>query len=570
MVGCCLLLWSFSLLFFGPRLWRIIITSRNALEFLILFVFCVMLILFWLLTAYYISVVLFSFLSKPLPLPNYANKASWPEVAILYPTCNDFQPEAADSCLNQDYSAFHIFLLDDSTQNKYCSAVDAFHAAHPESTTVVRRSTRLGFKAGNLNHALRGAAANYPFFAVVDADERLPADFLRRIVPYLCNSNLAFVQANHAPNPSQDSAFARDIAPTLLPFWSVHCRPRNHFGYVLYLGHGAIVRRSAWEVVGGFPEVVLEDLAFSALVGVQGLRGAFFEDLVCYEDFPGSYLAFKRQQERYVIGTTQVMRKYLGALLKTKKISLIEKIDFILWCSPLYVPALCLVFIALSSLGLAGILGRWSPLTFSILGHHFVLPEVRTLDQRFAPIWSWDFQIFSVIGALSPAFACLALGVKGKLRAIKLLFLTTVPYLSLMIVAWRGILSYLLLGKTFSPPTGESVIYVSVEPPSVLTVMPSSVRSRGRAYAWRSPRIWEISLGGLFAVTSLVSFNLAHFAISCCLLIGSWIEVSGWEAKFVRTACVSCFAIILIQMIINITLLVQPSGLVPLVFSIHF
>jgi hypothetical protein len=35
---------------------------------------------------------------------------------------------------------------------------------------------RQGFKAGNLNFALQEVAADYPFFAAVDADERLPVN----------------------------------------------------------------------------------------------------------------------------------------------------------------------------------------------------------------------------------------------------------------------------------------------------------------------------------------------------------------------------------------------------------
>jgi len=527
-----------------------------------------MLVIFWLLAAYYVAVVLFSFLSASLSCPLAHPDDEWPDVAILYPTCNDFQPEAAASCLKQDYRNFHLFLLDDSTEDEFRTVAEAFHAAHPERTTLVRRLTRQGFKAGNLNYALRGAAAGYPFFAVVDADERLPPDFLRRTMAYIRDSRLAFVQANHAPNPHQDSGFAREIGATILPFWNVHCRPRNRYGFVLYLGHGAVVRRSAWEAVGGFPEVVLEDLAFSAVLGEKGMRGTFLEDLLCYEDFPATYLAFKRQHERYIIGTTQVMRKYLRLLLRSRRLSLTEKIDFCLWCSPLYVPALCLLFAALCSLGLAGMLGNWQSPVVSLFGQQFTLPAVRALDDRFVPLWSWDFQLFSVLCALSPALACIALGVKGKLRAAGLLFLSTVPYLSLMVVSWRGVLGYLLLGRTFSPPTGERVLL----PKAGSLGLTDSARHwlLGRSVIWRAPRMWEICIGGLLMAASLASFNLALGAVGCCLLVGGFIGASGWGQRVVRIVSVSCFAVILLQMLINVTLLVQSPGLVPLMFSVHF
>lgn len=546
MIGTFLGLWMLPLIGYGSRLVQLVATSRTVVELVLLVLYCAMLIIFWLLSAYYVAITLFSFLSKPLPSPPPNPGGEWPQVAILYPTCNDFQPEAATTCLNQDYPDFHLFLLDDSTKDEFRAVVDAFHKAHSRMTTVVRRPTRQGFKAGNLNHALRGAAAGYPLFVVVDADENLPSDFLRRTVPYLQDPDLAFVQANHAPNPDQDSSFARDIAPTILPFWHVHCPARNRYGFVVFVGHGAVVRRSAWEAVGGFPEVITEDLAFSAALGEKGMRGVFLEDLVCYEDFASDYLAFKRQQERYVVGVTQVIRKHLGSLLRSQGISLIEKIDFLLWCSPLYVPVLVLPFVALTGLGLAAAFGHWHVPVISVPEYEFVLPPIRTFGEPFDLLWYRDFQLLSVFCALSPALAAIALGLARRLNVVKLLFLSTVPYLSLMVVVWRGMLRYLLMGKISWFPTGENTT------------------------AWRPPIGWEVGIGALLTIASLMSLNFAFFAVSSCLLLGAGIYALGWENRFLRAASTACFIIILLQMLLNIVLPAQFSGLAPLVFPVHF
>jgi len=244
MIICFFLMWSFALVLYGPKLWQILTISETALEATLLLAFSVFHIIFWMLAAYYVAVVIFSFLSRPLPAMGIPED-EMPEVAILYTTCNDFCAEAAESCLNQDYPNFHVFLLDDSTKEEIRAEVDAFHAAHPDKTTIVRRNSRQGFKSGALNHALRSVAAKYPFFAVVDADEKLPANFLKRTIVYMYNSDLAFVQANHAPNPRQNASFAKDIGQTILPFWDVHCRARNRYGFVVFVGHGAVVRCSA-------------------------------------------------------------------------------------------------------------------------------------------------------------------------------------------------------------------------------------------------------------------------------------------------------------------------------------
>lgn len=558
-------LWGLLLVGYGPRLWDVMATARTPLEAAILAAFSGMLVLFWMLAAYYTAVVAFSWIARPLGRAPRAVMEDLPAVAVLYPTCDDLQEEAALSCVTQDYPSFHVFLLDDSTSAEGQAAVDTFHRRHSEKTTVVRRVDRSGFKAGNLNHALRGAATGYPFFTVIDADERMPGDFLSRTVPYIVASDIAFVQANHSPNENQKTQFARDLAPTILPFWHVHCAPRNRYGFVPYIGHGALLRRRAWEDVGGFPEVLTEDLAYSAALAVRGMRGIFLEHIVCREDFPATYRAFKRQQERYVVGVTQALRGHLLPLLRSKHVSAIEKVDFCLWCSPLYVPALCLLFALICSLGLATVLGHWRPLTICLADRTVNLGMVRALEARFTPLWSWHFQIASALCAFSPAFAAFSLGLRGKLSITRVLFLGTAPYLSLMLVSWRGILNYVFSGRTVFIPTGHpSLLADGFSSGPWVAEKPRQVLRSGSLAAYEFP------LGLVLAVMSLASFNLGMVAVCVCLSLGSVIEVKGWEFPGVRLAAAACLALVLAHVFVSGFLSVQWAGLPPLPFSVHF
>lgn len=193
-------LWTLLIILYSPRLWRLITTSETPIEAVMLSAFASFHLFFWLLTAYFTSIVLFSLISRPLPVVEEDLANARPDVAILYTTCNDFCAEAAYTCLNQDYPNFHLFLLDDSTNGLIRKEVDAFHSLHPQKTTIVRRPTRKGYKPGALNYALCGVASTYPFFAVIDADEKIPSDFLLKTIACLIqNANLSFVQANHAP-----------------------------------------------------------------------------------------------------------------------------------------------------------------------------------------------------------------------------------------------------------------------------------------------------------------------------------------------------------------------------------
>lgn len=570
MMACFLLIWGGLIAVYVPRLLQVVSGAHSVIELILLVIYFIFTVVFWLLTAYFLATVTFSFMSRRLPLAANINGEDWPEVAILYTTCNDFKTEAVLSCLQQQYPHFHLFLLDDSTDEAARHRVDDFHAAHPEQTTVVRRPDRNGFKAGNLNHALKTEAAGYPFFATIDADEILPADFLTRMMSDLRNTNLAFAQANHAPNPAQKGRFARDVGPTILPFWDVHCRARNHYGFVVYVGHGAVIKRSAWEAVGGFPEMITEDLAFSICLLEKGLRGIFSEDVICLEDFPENYGAFRRQHERFIVGTTRVIWKYLRRILTANRATWIEKLDFLLWCSPLYTPAFCFVFIIVCVIGLTTFLGQWNIPELSFSGYTMQLFPVRVLDNRFAPMWTWDFQLISVIGALSPAFASLAVGLKKRTGIIRMLFLSTVPYLSLMVLSWKSLLRCFSKNNNLWPPTGDHGAALRHQ---IANNIPFGSKIRQRfAAAGRglSPGLLEVCIGIILAVSSFLSFNIGFFAVSCCLIIGVYISKFGWENRISRFAASGCFILILIQMLLNLMLVNCSPGLTPFIFTVHF
>src|SRR5439155_11351036 len=133
--------------------------------------------------------------------------------------------------------------------------IDLFAELYPDRLTIVRRPNRDGFKAGNLNGALRGPAATYEAFAVVDADCVLQPDFVRRLVGHIDEDvHLAFVQAACEPRRDRQPFLADVMAPSMQIFWRDYMSYRNRFGFVPFLGRGALIRRTAWLTCGGFPE----------------------------------------------------------------------------------------------------------------------------------------------------------------------------------------------------------------------------------------------------------------------------------------------------------------------------
>ncbi len=176
--------WVAALLWFHPRLASLLDMATSPFSWTALLFFIVFIEIAWLYAFYNIGVfataIVYRWTRAPHAQPPMPSPA--PSVALLYTTYNDFVERSVASCLRQDYPSFRVYILDDSTDPESMLQVDAFAARHADQVTVVRRSDRKGFKAGNLNHALTHVCRE-PLFALVDADEILPPDFLTRLVP---------------------------------------------------------------------------------------------------------------------------------------------------------------------------------------------------------------------------------------------------------------------------------------------------------------------------------------------------------------------------------------------------
>ncbi len=248
-------------------------------------------------------------------------------VAVLYATRNDFNQEAARSCVHQDYGRYHVFILDDSSDEDYRTQVDDFHLNCQSVTTVIRRTNLQGFKAGNLNHALDLIGGEYPYFALADSDTRLPPDFLAKAVPALTNTNYAFAQASVRINRLASDCFQESLGSTHQVYWRIIMPAAARFGFLMLHGHSAVVRTSAWREVGGFPELVAEDLAFSTSIRARGHRGVYLPDLICEEDYPPRYQAFAVRHRKYCRGAMEHLVRQMPAFLASPNVPWFEKLD---------------------------------------------------------------------------------------------------------------------------------------------------------------------------------------------------------------------------------------------------
>lgn len=271
----------------------------------------------------------YSIFSHPCALPSALPEGPLPRIAILYTVKDDFVERALKTCLLQDYVHSDVFVLDDSKTARCRDLIDEFCRNTSQPVRIIRRRAMTGHKAGNLNNALRQIRDTYEYFAVTDSDGFLPPDFLTRCLAALMACSAAgFVQARQSVIMlGSESSLSRDMAALVTVYWNQVARIANRFGFVMFHGHGALIRTKAWDEIGGFPEIVAEDLGFSTLIRERGYVGLIAEEVSCGESYPSDAERIARRELKYVRGTAEHLKMHMRSFLLSREVPWFEKVD---------------------------------------------------------------------------------------------------------------------------------------------------------------------------------------------------------------------------------------------------
>ena len=225
-------------------------------------------------------------------------------IALLYCVADDFAPEALRASMHQSVPVTTV-ILDDSRDVAKSSHIDAFAAEH--LARVIRRGHRNGFKAGNLNHALRTLRGQFDAYVVLDSDTVLPRGFTAAAAAQLhADESLAVVQA--VPDAAGPTLFARVFGPLVGAHSLANHVARSRTGLPMFFGRGALIRAAALDAVGGVPETVAEDLALSVRLRAAGWGICIRPDLRFTETYPIDYAAFRTQVGKAAEGAAEFLR----------------------------------------------------------------------------------------------------------------------------------------------------------------------------------------------------------------------------------------------------------------------
>jgi cellulose synthase/poly-beta-1,6-N-acetylglucosamine synthase-like glycosyltransferase len=250
--------------------------------------------------------------------------ADHPFVTVQLPVYNERAVAArvvdAACALRWPRDRFEVQVLDDSTDETREVVDSAVRAWQSRGIAIaaLRRADRGGFKAGALAHGLRRARGTV--VAVFDADFVPAPDFLEQVVPFLA-ADVAVVQTRWGHLNADASGLTRAQALALDGHFIVEQTARARYGLFLnFNGTGGVWRREAIDAVGGWHgDTLSEDVDLSYRVQLAGWRIRFLPAVVVPGELPTTVLAFKRQQRRWAMGTTQVLRKHGRAVWRSDR-----------------------------------------------------------------------------------------------------------------------------------------------------------------------------------------------------------------------------------------------------------
>lgn len=250
---------------------------------------------------------------KPLGAkdPNYS-----PSVDILICTYNESESILRDTitgCKNIKYKNKKIYLLDDGHRP------DIEKMAAELGINYIKRANNEGFKAGNINNALKYTDGE--LIAIFDADHIPVSTFLIELVDYFKDHNTGIVQTpQHFMNPDpfqKNLVVAKPIANEQDLFFRVIQPGLAKWNSAICAGTNFLIRREPLVKIGGLPHnTVTEDMDLGLRMKNLGYMIRYHNKPLAVGLAPETFKDYLSQRLRWAAGTIQIFLFNRGVFFK--------------------------------------------------------------------------------------------------------------------------------------------------------------------------------------------------------------------------------------------------------------
>jgi len=231
----------------------------------------------------------------------------WPTVDIFITTINEEMEIVKDTltaCMNIDYPNKKVFLLDDGRRKEMLALTKELGCEY------ITRATNQGYKAGNVNNALK--QTNGEIVVIFDADHIPVSTFLKETIGFFDDRRVALLQTpqyflNLDPFQknlnlekyisNEQELFYKIIEPGLAEYEATICGGTNF-----------LMRRKYVEEAGYFPEnTITEDFAMSLRLQCKGYKVAYYNKPLATGKSVETFADYIKQRSRWAKGNLQAL-----------------------------------------------------------------------------------------------------------------------------------------------------------------------------------------------------------------------------------------------------------------------
>lgn len=282
-----------------------------------------------------------------------------PSVAVLVSCKNEelVVDGMLTALLALDYPAdlLTIVVVDDGSDDGTGSKLDAWAAAEPRLQILHRAPGSGGGKSGALNDALSVVDAEIAL--VFDADHEPERNALRRLVRHFRDPEVGAVMGRCVIRNGKESMMATTVFVDFLSGYLVNEYGRQAlFELPAYGGANCAVRMSTLRSLGGWNvETVTEDTDLTLRVLLSGQRVRYDVSAIDYEEAVVTARRFWTQRYRWARGHQKCFRDYARPTLRSRHLTVIEKVESVLFLLSYHVPLLSGLGLVLAMLRAFGI-----------------------------------------------------------------------------------------------------------------------------------------------------------------------------------------------------------------------
>jgi len=321
------------------------------------------LVFFMYAAKYYISIVIvllsgentLNSFNNPNKL-NPVNKKE-PFASIHLPMYNEknVAERIMKACTSLDYKNYEVIVVDDSTDETFKLLKNNW-SKHPQ-VKIIHRKRRKGYKGGALNEALRRTDPKAEYVLVFDADFIPPPNIIRRFLWYFENSN-AKDRGNHRSGEEGEiiervEEWYRKIETAAVQGYQWHMlNARENWltrGVRVEYSGNYMIERTCQEAIGSMKMIagsvfmikadvlkrcrwstsLTEDWELTLRLYMDGYKVVYTPLIQAPAECPSTFRRLVKQRCRWAEGHTFNVKKYFWRVLRSPRLSGMEKFEFV-------------------------------------------------------------------------------------------------------------------------------------------------------------------------------------------------------------------------------------------------